>query len=302
MADSIDALFKYLPLRISLAVHSLPSDIFESANEIRLRRNAPISVTVGRNNITFNEKGRICGVSGAMRATDKEIAECLSLLTGGSMYTCDEYVASGFIPLSEGGRAGVCGRADMRSGRITGFTEIYSVNLRLHRFIRELASPLIQKYREEGVCGAIICSPPALGKTTFLRSAAYLLATGNGIDCRRVGIADERCEISVGIKAQGLIDIISGAPKADAINILTRTMSPEIIICDEISATEVESVLEAQNTGVTLIASAHCTDIKGLYKRGRMKTLIDAGIFPLCAVLSYDSEYRCEIMKTEEQL
>ncbi len=302
MADTIGSLFKYLPLRISLAVHSLPADIFGSVNEIRLRRNAPMSVTVGRKNITFNEKGNICGISEAIRATDAEMAECLSLLTGGSMYTCDEYISKGFIPLPQGGRAGVCGRSDMREGKITGFAEIYSINLRLHRFIRDFARPLAEYFGDHGVCGTLICSPPALGKTTFLRSIAYLLATGSGNDCRRVAIADERCEISVGIEEQGLIDIISGAPKSEAINILTRTMSPEVIICDEISASEADSVLEAQNTGVTLIASAHCSDIKGLCKRGRMKTLIDADIFPLCAVLSYDGEYKCEIMKTEEQL
>ncbi len=291
----VDILFRYLPLRICRAVHSLPIEIFESANEIRLRRNAPVSVSCGNRNVLFDESGRVCNISRAVCATDSEFAECLSKLTGGSLYTCDEYVASGYIPLPEGGRAGVCGRANPKGG----FAEISSINLRLHRFLPDIAKPLIDRYRVEGVCGTIICSPPALGKTTFLRSVAYLLGSGIGINVKRVAIADERNEISVGIGQTGLLDIISSMPKTESINMLTRTMSPEVIICDEIGAKEVEAIIEAQNTGVCLIASAHCETPKGLAKRGKMKLLLEQGIFPLCVVLGYDGGYTRQITETE---
>ncbi len=299
MNNSIDVLFKYLPLRISYAVHSLPAEIFSSVNEIRLRKNGPVSVTVGNRNVVFDEKGIVATVKHAMCATENEFAECLSKLTGGSFYTCDEFVALGFIPLPEGGRAGVCGRASVRNGKPRGFSEINSINLRLHRFLPEVAKPLIERFSEKGICGAVVCSPPALGKTTFLRSVAYLLSTGNGIDCKRVGVADERCEISVGISNQGLMETVVGAPKADAINLLTRTMSPEIIICDEISASEADAVLEAQNTGISLVASAHCADPSGLAKRGRIRTLLENNIFPLCVILGYDGKYTCTVAETE---
>lgn len=298
--NSIEVLFKYLPLRISESVYSLPSEILNNANEIRLRKNAPISVTVGNKNIIFDEKGKPCKVYNALRATDNEIKESIAKLTNSSLYTCDKYISQGFIPLAEGGRAGVCGRANMRSGNIESFAEIFSVNLRLHRFLPDVAKPLVDEFRSNGLCGALVCSPPALGKTTFLRSAAYLLSSGKGINPIRVGVADERAEISVGISNLGICDIISGAPKAEAITILTRTMSPEVIICDEISALETESVAEAQNTGVHLIASAHCVEPSVLKKRGRMKILLESGIFPLCVLLGYDGNYTCNVVKTED--
>ena len=34
----------------------------------------------------------------------------------------------------------------------------------------------------------------------------------------------------------GIADVFSGCPKHTAVEILTRTMSPEVIICDEITA------------------------------------------------------------------
>ena len=272
------------------------------ANEIRLRKNGPVSVTVGNKNILIDENGRACDMKRVLRATDIEIAECLSKLTGGSFYTCDEFVSMGFIPLAEGGRAGVCGRANPKNGKSFSFAEIYSINLRIHRFMPSVAKELVSEFERDGLVGTLVCSPPALGKTTFLRSAAYLLSTGKGIECKRVGIADERCEISVGIPEKGLLEIVSGAPKREAITLLTRTMSPEIIICDEISADEVEQVIEAQSTGVPLIASAHCERPSDLLKRGKLKKLIELELFPLCAILSYDGGYKCAIGKTEDFL
>lgn len=300
--NSLDSLFKYLPLRIGKAVNSLPQEVFATANEIRLRKNAPLSVTVGNKNILFDENGIPCDVRRAIRTTENEMTECLSKLTGGSLYTCDEFITSGFIPLAEGGRAGVCGRANLKDGKTKGFAEIYSINLRIHRFLPNVARDLVSEFAENGLSGTLVCSPPALGKTTFLRSVAHLLSVGKGIDCKRVGIADERCEISVGLCEKGLLEIITGAPKSEAITVLTRTMSPEIIICDEISAEDVEQVIEAQNTGVPLVASAHCKTPNDLLKRGKMKNLLEIGAFPLCAVLSYDEGYKCEIRRTEDFL
>lgn len=300
----IDILFKYLPLRISRAVHQLPNEIFDRVDEIRLRRNAPISLTAGRENLIINESGHICAVSSALRASDAEMNECITLLTKNSLYGFDEFVSQGFIPLAEGGRAGVCGRARLRGGKTDGFADITSINLRLHRFLPDIARPLISEFAQIGVCGTLVCSPPALGKTTFLRSAAYMLSTGRGVLKRRVAIADERSEIAVGIEKSGLTDVISGLPKSEAITLLTRTMSPEVIVCDEISANETESVLEAQNTGISLIASAHCTDPSGLLRRGRMKRLLEEDIFPLCVILGYgyDSGRTVKVCKTEEFL
>ncbi len=295
--SSAKSLFRYLPIRISLAVQRLPDGVFENINEIRLRKNAPISVTVGNKNLVFDQNGTLCKPERALTPTESEITECVLKLTDGSLYTCDKFIEKGFIPLANGGRAGVCGRSNGN-----GFSEIYSINLRLHRFLPNVAMPLITEFKFGGLSGALVCSPPALGKTTFLRSVAYLLSIGATGDCVRVGVADERAELASGISGYGLLDIISGLPKSEAITLLTRSMSPQIIVCDEISPNETEPLLEAQNTGVNLIASAHCISPADLKRRGRMKLLLESGLFPISVLLGYDSGYSCKIAKTEDFL
>ncbi len=281
----LDGTLRLLPIRISESLSRLPEGILRNLNEIRLRKRAPMSITVSGRNMFFDSSGSVCSLRSALFATDSELTECVARLTEGSLYTCDESIAKGFIPLPSGGRAGICGKADYRAGRMTGFTEITSVDIRIGRFLEDLASPLIKKMSEYGVAGTLVCSPPACGKTTFLRSAAYLLSCGKGIEPRRVAVADERNEISVELPTVGLLDILSGIPKSNAVELLTRTMAPEIIICDEIGSGEVDSILEAQTSGVSLIASAHCITPADLMKRGRFSRLIESGVFPLTVTL-----------------
>lgn len=294
----IDSLLRYLPLRITRALNALPNDILNSANEIRLRKNSPFSLTVGAKNLTLDEIGRVCGIKNAMRITEAELFECVERLTEGSLYTYDEYLKNGFIPLENGCRAGICGRAAL----LGGWTEIFSINLRVCRFVPNAASALIKEFAVKGVKSTLVCAPPALGKTTFLKSVAYLLANGIGITPTRVGLADERGELFSGIGDNGLIDPCVFLPKAEGIELLTRVMSPEIIICDEISAAEVDAVIETQNCGVSLVASAHCKTPRELLLRGRLKEIADPNRFPLCVILGYDGEFNCAVFDTEELL
>ena len=295
---AIDMLLCYLPLRIARAINCLPIEIVTSASEIRLRKNAAVSLTSGMKSVTFDQSGRICDVGYGIRVTDAELNECIERLTEGSLYSYDEHLSRGFIPLPNGCRAGVCGRLAHKGV----WAEIYSVNLRAACFVPNAASELISVFAREGIKSTLVCAPPALGKTTFLKSAAFLLSTGIGIEPTRVGLADERGEISFGINNNGLTDRCVFLPKAEGIELLTRVMSPQVIICDEITANELDSVIEAQSSGVSLIASAHCESVSELRHRGRMNALANAEIFPLCVPLSYDGGYRNAVFNTKELL
>lgn len=295
MKSTVESLFKYLPIGISMLIHSLPEPLLESINEIRLRKNSPISLTCAGKNIMLGKNGLPCKAESAVCATEAEFAECLSKLTEGSLYSYDEYLRLGFIPLQEGGRAGVCGKADP-NGR---FSEISSISIRLHRLLPDCALPLIRHFSSSGLQSTLVCSPPAMGKTTFLKSAACLLASGRILPPVRVCVADERAELTAGLGGVGLLDVISLMPKPRAIEIFTRTMSPEVIICDEISALDVEPLIESAASGICLIASAHCIDPSDLKRRGRMSKLLEENMFPLCVVLDNKNGYTCRIEKTE---
>lgn len=67
---------------------------------------------------------------------------------------------------------------------------------------------------------------------------------------------------------------------------LIRSMSPEVIITDEIGRTEdVGAVLEAINSGVKVITTAHSTDIDDARRRPILSRLLDEKIFERIVIL-----------------
>ena len=292
---------KYLPLRLSCLLSNLPFALLRETTEIRLRRDAPLSITAGSKNITVDETGSPCKPEKAVRATEREITECVALLSENSLYAVSDFMPLGFIPLKNGGRAGICGRI-IENGKTSVFGEIFSVCIRIPHSAPDFASPLIKEFAENGIRGTIVMSKPGMGKTTFLRSLCRLASSGSGIKPLRVAVADEREEITAGMTEKGLLDIVSGMKKADAIELLTRSMSPELLVCDEISEKETDSILGVQNCGVPTVASVHAGTKDELFRKRGIKTLIESGVFPLFAELSYENgEYICRISETGEK-
>ena len=77
-------------------------------------------------------------------------------------------------------------------------------------------------------------------------------------------------------------DIFISYPKGLAIEIATKSMTPEIIICDEISSqSEANSVLMASNCGVKLIASTHANSFDELCEKEILKGLFSHNVFDL---------------------
>lgn len=281
----------YLPPKFLTPIQNLPPHVTAHITEARFRLNKPFSLTVDGRNLMPDTEGRPCLLSGAITVTEEDLRHLLSRLTEGSLYAYETSMANGFIPLEGGCRAGLAGdMVQTEQGLI--FRDITSVNLRISRFLPEFARSLTDLLGETPK-SVLIVSPPAGGKTTFLRSAAYLLSTGS--HPKRVGIADERGELAV---PNGLCDRMTGCPKWKAIELLTRTMSPEYLICDELGAGEELPLLAAQNTGVKLLASAHGSTPEEALRRPCVKTLWEGGIFDLLVVLT--KPYRIRIYTKEE--
>jgi len=271
----------------------IPRTAVMSLNEIRLRVGLPLSLSCGNRNLSINGQGKLCKPEYGVAVTEDEMKECISKLTRSSLYSFDDTIKYGYIPLEGGARAGICGDAVTDRNGIKTFSDIRSVSLRVSRLYPDLAKPLTDYFTSEGICGTLVFSPPGLGKTTYLRSAAYLLSRGN--KPYRVGLADERSELYVPEMNGCLIDYVRGCRKRDGIDLLTRTMSPQIIICDEISDTEADGVIAAQNSGVCLIASCHGDSLEGIMKRPHIARMTEKGIFKLFVRLWYDGGYKSEM-------
>ncbi len=287
-------LLAYLPQRVARAVAALPSGVDEGATELRLRLEAPISVTVGGKNRCFNADGVICPMENAMRCSAEELRETVALLTRSSLYSFGESIKQGFLPFGKGNRAGICGDAIVKDGAVCGFRSVYAVNLRVSRHVRLCGMKAARRITELGGVGALVISPPGGGKTTLLRSVADLLSSEALSSPKRVALADERGELFVPELHKSLVDVMLGVPKVRAVELLCRSMSPQFLVCDEISPTESASLLQAANAGVSLIASAHAGSLAELCRRPFAAELLAAGVFPLVISLKNDYTYETE--------
>ena len=280
--ESLQHITGYLPSRLKNAVLNMPEEIKNSTDEIRLRKNGAFSVFCGGKNLFPDTNGKMKRLEQGLTVTDSELEECVFLLCKGSMYSYDDTVMRGFIPIPYG-RAGVCGKTVTENGCLKKVKEITSVSLRVHRPAENYARKLIRIYRQYGILSTIIFSPPAMGKTTLLRSAAEMLGKGIGFRPVKVGIADERNEILLPDTDMGLCDTVAGCPKHISAELLTRTMSPEVIICDEITREDTEALLQSIGTGVCLICSCHAENRQSLFKKKHIQDLIEYGGFGLLA-------------------
>ena len=212
--------------------------------------------------------------------TRSELETVLGRLCAGSIHSYGESLKNGYIDLGNGWRAGICGEAVTDGRNINSVRSVSSINIRIPHFAENVSGRLYERITSGGrISGTLIYSPPGEGKTTLLRDLAYRLSRGER--AWRVALIDTRGELYDGRHmAGGMLDVYTGYPKARAIELATRTMNPQCLICDEIGTyDEAEALLTAQNAGVPLIASTHAADMNGLLRRKNIRLLHDAYIF-----------------------
>ena len=241
----------------------------EAIEEIRIRCEKTSSVTLFSGNLMLYSV-----------ITRLEIDSIMQELCDGSLYAHSEEICKGYLTLENGVRVGVCGRAAVEEGRVIGVYSVSSLNFRIparHERVGLAVSDIFSSVRSKG--GVLVYSPPRIGKTTLLRNVAQRLASNP--EPLRVAVVDTRGEIAPFLDSQRLcIDILCGYPKPVGIEIAARTLSAEVIICDEIGETnEAKAIVAAQNNGVPFIATAHAGDIDSLLRRPQIRTLHEAKVF-----------------------
>ena len=262
-----------LPSDITAALGSAGGD--GTVEEIRLRAGRAASLTVdGRNVMT------------SVVLTGERLTSILVHMCGGSLYAFDQTIREGYITLPEGVRVGVAGRAVCEEGRIIGVCEITGLCIRLphvHRDVGREVCSLLRHLNQggRGPQGILIYAPPGEGKTTLLRGVAVGLSGGDGQPPLRTVVVDTRGELGFETEGRGLcLDILRGYPRARGVEIATRTLSAQVIICDEIGDTdEALSLISTHHGGVPLIATAHGGSVGELLRRTGIRLLHEARLF-----------------------
>ena len=76
------------------------------------------------------------------------------------------------------------------------------------------------------------------------------------------------------------MDVLSGYPRAEGIEIALRSLSPEVIAIDEIGREEESlGLLDSMNSGVRIIATAHGGSFREVLKRKNLLPFFKKGIF-----------------------
>ena len=268
------------------------SDKYGRLEELRCRSGRRAYVSIGGRNIMLSY---VVSVSDMNMMTDA--------ICGGSLYAHSETMAEGFITLEGGVRVGICGRAVVEGGKIIGIYDVSGLNYRIPSPLLKVGASVCRLLNEGGCNGVLIYSPPGVGKTTLLRGIAAGMSSGSG--ARRVAVIDTRGELGSALTGEELsLDILVGYPRGKGIEIATRTLNPELIICDEIGdLSEAQSIVTAANSGVPVVATAHADSVDALLKRDGFDRLHRAAVFGYYVGIRRNTdktEYEYDIKRREE--
>ena len=288
-------LLSMIPQQFRDVLRGLPNQVLTQLEEIRIRKEQPVELIYG------NVSRFLCS-SGELSAHHKkgwkisahEMEKITNLISQHSIYALEEELKRGYVTITGGHRIGIVGKVMVEKGEVKAIRDISGFNIRIAREKKGIALPLVPFLLESGrILNTLILSPPQCGKTTLLRDLARAISYGNvHLSGKKVSIVDERSEIAGsvnGIPQKDVgprTDILDACPKAEGIMMLIRSMSPDVIIADEIGRPEdAIAIQEALNAGVSIITSAHAASLQDLNRRPTLSRMIGQGMFERYIVL-----------------
>lgn len=279
-----DEIYKILPGTIGNSIKQFLME--DKIQEIRIKVGKPIIL-----NLAFEEKVL------DYIPTREDLRYLMTKISNYSLYAFEEEIKQGYITLKGGHRVGLAGECVMSKGEVRTIKNISSLNIRICKEVIGASNKIMRLIAEnDRVYNTLIVSPPKCGKTTILRDIAKNLSNGMyqiNLKGKKVTIVDERSEIAacyngipqmnVGIRT----DILDNCLKKSGMIMAIRSLSPEVLICDEIGTEgDLEALNMAFNSGVNIIVTVHGYDINDIYNRKVFKELIDNCVLERIILLS----------------
>ncbi|OBZ18949.1 stage III sporulation protein AA [Bacillus sp. FJAT-27264] len=290
------------PEKVRMLLKSLPLQLLSAVEEIRVREGRPLEINYSGKYHFLSADGSLTQKPEEAYRPDREDSHrLLDLISNHSLYTMEEELRKGFITIPGGHRIGLAGRTVLSGGGVEHLRDITGFNVRIAREVPGVADGVLPYLLDKGrlrVLHTLILSPPQHGKTTLLRDLARQISGGSqnrqggSRQGLKVGIVDERSEIAGsrrGIPAFDVgprTDILDGCPKAEGMMMMIRSLSPDVIIADEIGRPEdADAVTEALHAGITVVASAHGKEVAELSRRPGLGSLLEHRMFERYVIL-----------------
>lgn len=283
----METILHFLPKNIADLISKLPPSQKEELEEIRIRINRPIEIMT---------KGAPLFLS--YRIQQEDAFHLMNKISHFSIYTLEEELKRGYITVSGGHRIGLAGKVILEDGRVKAIRDISSFNIRIAREKVGIAEPFISSIYKDTWVNTMVIGAPQTGKTTLLRDFARIISTGvhsKGIQANKVGIVDERSEIAGCVNGVPQltfghrVDVLDACPKAEGMMMMIRSMSPDVLIVDEIGRREdAEAIQEAVHAGIKLMMTTHGTNLHEIKNRPSLKGILEQKIFRRFIVLSRD--------------
>ena len=282
--EEINRITEYFPEGIRNEINKLLlkyDDLYEQIEEIRIRNNKPIIIKAQNDSKILK-----------YIVSEKEILEIFEKICENSIYSYRKQICEGFITIKGGHRIGITGNVVMEEQKIVNITYISSLNFRIAREKIDCSDNLLKyviNMPKNNIYNTLIISPPGCGKTTILRDLIRKISNGiKQIEFKgkTVGVVDERGEIAAmykGVPQNDIgvrTDVMDNISKSKGMKMLIRSMSPEIITCDEIGNQEdIEAINYAMCCGIKGIFTAHGSSIEEINLNPAISELIRKNIF-----------------------
>lgn len=283
----------FLPVEILIALGTLN---INNLTEIRLKSGQPVIIHY-RGEYKYLSRNGVCNdAKDAIVCASAE--QVLERAMGNSVYTYAEQLKYGFITLDGGIRIGICAEYVTQNGNIISVRDITSLNIRIPHESIGCAEEIFNTISQKGIKSSIIFSPPGFGKTTICRDLARLISAKLKL---KVLIADERNEISgvsfgtIAFNLGQTCDIVRGADKRFVFENAIRTMSPQVVITDEIYGKDDYLAVDFINRcGLTVIATSHICD-KDILKSTKAEYYVElTGIAKKAKIYDKDFNFICD--------
>lgn len=280
---------KSLSCELYMILKEVPEEIQKNVREICIRAEKPIIFMCTNDYLFLRKDGKLTrNLNLPLKiASQKEIEDSLRLMCKDSIYSYTNEIKNGFLTLKGGHRVGICGTAVLGNDKITNVRDISTLNIRIARQMKNSADELLTNidYKFNGI---ILAGVPASGKTTVLRELARKLS----ISGKKVSVIDERNEFSgtyAGLAQNdlGFCDVLNGYPKSEGLTQAIRTLSPDVIVCDEIGTEkDILAIKQAVHAGVKLVVSVHFGCIDDFSRRKHCVDILNTEAFDVLAVMS----------------